>query len=368
MLLSGQDVMVLFGELQGLQNSGNFIEAVKVLDQIEDLTLKSEQIDLYIYALCFRAYCQFELEDYKLMNSFALKANSVFENWSKKDSTILPTLYYILGKSYDVLGNSINAHNYYLSSYQQTKKHNTLAFREEDLLNNLALCLMNISDFEKARLYLKTALESKSANFFERDRVHLNTLIARTYQEENQLEKAEEYYSIAMSKRDLIKISKRKIIVLNEYAGFLILSGKIEEAKKVILEIEELGVSKENENNYKQNVAKLALYHNNEEEALGIFNEVIANVIEDYGLHNKDVIETYNEIAETYLKVGDYSLAEKYVDLSLNANLVNNNQDDQMGSRAYLIPNLALNALLKKAKSESQTNYPNAKKNYLCTL
>lgn len=362
--LKGQNVMSLYGEVDQLFKSSSFQEAKPVLDEIERLTLESKQDKLYLYALSFQAFCDYQLADYKSMQQIAFKANDYFEDWEKQDSTVLSSIDYMIGLSYYELGNSTLAHNYLLSSFQLEKKYHEFGFRKEDILNNLSLCFLDLADYEKVRLYLRKALESTSPLVLDSDRAQWNNLIANTYKKENRFEIADVYYKKALSKIEEIKKSKRKdyaLIIMNDYVSFLIKSGKLDEAEKLIIEIELFGVNKANQNNYLQNVANIALFRNEQNTALAIFNNIIARSIQEYGVQHKDVIETYIVIADTYYEKADFVSAQTFSQYSLHANSISTKERDSGHSREYIIPYLGLRALLLKAKSEVNIDYSAAK-------
>lgn len=363
--ISGQDALVLFAQMGEHLNAYEFEEAIEILEEIKIITEVENQTDLRIYALCYQAYCNYERADYRAMNQNALEGDSIFQNWAKPDSSVLATLYYMLGTSYYELGNTSLAQNYLKASYDNINIYNTFYFRKEDLLNNLALCFLDLADYEKVRLFVNQAIHSDNKLINEADIAQWNNLIAKSYQYEKKYDKAEKYYQFAIKNLEEIKQYLRQDyaqIILNNYAGFLLETNKLSTAEKYINEIENLGPNKANVLNHKQNIAKLALYQNQHGKALKLYDEVIRLAEQSYVNQHIDLVETYLEIADAYYIKGENSTALKYIDYSLEANKMSVDLDKGEEQRkSYYIPKLALNALLLKTKCYAEIDYSYSK-------
>jgi len=359
-----QDLIIeLFTKGVNLIAEDKALEAKGVFEEVAELTLQEGEIGYHIYALCYLSFSNMELADYKSMHKSANQASAIYDEWEDKDERVLPTVAYLLGISYYRLGDPSLGITHLQSSFNLNKKHNTLAFRLEDLLYNLALCHLHFADYEKVRLYMNLAKQTTNDYINIGDYGQWNNLIAKSYQYEENFELANEYYQLALVDIEAIKKLKRKsysLIILNNYISYLISKGSLEEAENQIREIEALRLNKTNLVNHKQNLAKLAFKKNEKEKALLLFDEVIqvARSTNNY----KDITESYIDIARAYYDEKNYDETLKFIDSSLQINRVNDQIDPNKDKRQYLIPKLAIESLLLKAKTEANTEYSGSRK------
>ena len=367
--LNAQKIELLFSKANDLIEQRQFEDAKLTLHELANFTLEQNKTGWHIYALSYLAYCELELANYLSMNRLAQNAQNVYENWETPFPVILPSLHYVLGVSYLKLGNSPLALEYLNSSYVYKKQYNDFSFRYEDLLNNLALCYFDLSDYERARLYAQLAIQSENPDIIKADIAQWNNLIAKTYLEQNNYSKAQEYFNAAIADLDQIIDLDRKYysqVILNNYTSFLIESGDYEKAKVFIDKLNDIGPNKANLVNYKHNIANLSLSQKKYQKALSEFNEVISLGKDIYGENHIDMIETYSDIGVSYLGIDKYEEAINYFNLALNANRKVSDASslaiDSLMYNDFLIPKEALNSLVLKATSIAPVDFNESKK------
>lgn len=367
-----QDINKLFSMAGENIANRQFEDAKIILTEVEDLAYQQNQAATQIFALCYKAYCDYELTNYLTMNQSAEKALAVFDEWESKGSFGVTNIHYMLGLSYYKLGNSPLALQYLNSCYVNNEKYKDLAFRKVDLLNSLALCYLDLSDYEKVRLYINLAIQSNNPDVTDADIANWNILIARTYQQQGDYPRAKTYFEMALTEVDAIKNKVYKSNILNRYMNFLIETNDLGNATLTKNRLEELKPAKSSYSNYKQNVANLYLAQNKHDKALQEFNIVIENSKNMFGEKHEDIIETYIDIGSSFYENQNFVDATRYFDLSLSSNTADtqdiSNKKEELASNNFLVPKLALRSLLYKVKSLAKYDYEKSKEGSLALI
>lgn len=363
--LNGQAYMNLFAEGGQLISEREFEAAHKLYKELLEYSFTEKETGYKIYALCYVAYCEYEMTDYFSMHDTAKRAYDEFNIWENKDYRVLTSVVYLLGISYYRLGDPSLAFHHLQTSFNLNRENKSLAFRSDDLFYNLALCYLHFADYEKVRLYMNMVLENPQENMNSADLAQWNNLIAKSYQYEKKYDLANKYYQYAIADLDEMKKLTRKdysLIILNNYISYLLEVRSLDEAESMLTEMESLELNKHNIVNYKQNLANLELKRNNKSRAIQLYDEIIEISIEYYGTKSKDLTETFLDISRAYFNESEFDKTLQYVDQSLESNTRDNALTRQDSNRKYLIPKLGLESLLLKAKAEAKSDYPSSRK------
>ncbi|MNK35356.1 Tetratricopeptide repeat protein [compost metagenome] len=252
----------------------------------------------------------YQAKEFQKALESTVKAEALAEK-NKWDDELFSAEHYI-GLIYEELSNSGEALNHFTKAYKIALRNPKSQRSVVTVLNNVGILYHKEQKYKEALNYYQRAYDVAVKEKFKDIIAHFAINMAAVSNEMGEYNKAIDYLEEVKDEPKKVEMDQAWRIC---YAESLILSGKIEKAKKIV---DQLSLEVGGKKNYRNNIDVFSLYAkiynrlNKFDEGIKYANKGL-RYNKNIGMLHWNVI-LYEELSDLYFNKGDYKVGKKYVD------------------------------------------------------
>lgn len=297
-------------------------QAIPYLDQIIEKSELSSDTTFLLYGYIYKAFCLFQLNEYKSMNQELDRAFVVAEkNISLINPGIVTDLYYLKSLVYINYGNQILTEYYLEKARKYYEEFDKLDFNQSALYNNLGIVYIRNGDYNAAISILDKA-KLKHNRPARSDISLANAHQAKALQHLGRYSEAMTMYQKALS--PLIKSLepaeiKSKLKIYEDLITLGLDSGNLEMSKEYLTLLNQSELDQDAKIDYHKNLGHYNLALDNYEEAMNEYKIAVSLCEDLYDEKHTDIASIYFEIGKHLSNKDQLQKAADFYDNAVDA-------------------------------------------------
>jgi len=321
-VLISQDASDLFAMAGDHIHKEEEAKAIPYLDQIIEKSKLSKDTTFLLYGYIYKAFCLFQLNDYKSMNQELDEAFDIAEkNISNLNPSIATDLYYLKSLVYINYGNQTVTEYYLEKARDYYEEFDKLDFNQSALYNNLGIVYIRNGDYNGAITQLDKAKLTHNKPAVS-DIAQANALQAKALQHLGKYSEALTLYDKALS--PLLSSLKpaeinSKLRIYEDLVSLGLDSDNLEMSKKYLNLLEQYELDQDAQIDYHKNLGHYHLALNLFDEAINEYETAISLCESLYDEKHTDIASIYFEIGKHLSNNDQVQEAEAFYDKAVDA-------------------------------------------------